>query len=87
MQLGPVVLSKIAEQYGLAESYLERLMNRFPYARDPQGFPESGGYDPKLVTKLVYNYRSLPDILAVPSKLFYNSELIPMVDKNYFFKL
>lgn len=79
LQLGPVVLSRLAAEYGLAESYLERLMNRFPYTRDPQGFPETGGYDPRLVTKLVYNYRSLPDILAIPSKLFYNSELTPTV--------
>lgn len=79
LQLGPVVNSKIAVEFGLADSFLERLMNRFPYSRDPVGFPETGGYDPKLVTKLVYNYRSLPDILAIPSKLFYNTELIPTV--------
>lgn len=81
LQLGPVVLSKIAMEYGLGESYLERLMNRFPYSRDPEGFPKTAGYNPKLVTKLVYNYRSLPDILSIPSKLFYNSELIPTVTK------
>lgn len=83
LQLGPIVISTHATEYGLAESYLERLMNRFPYTRDPQGFPDSGGYDPRLVTKLVYNYRSLPDILAIPSKLFYNSELTPTVRRNF----
>lgn len=75
LQLGPTITSRVAAECGLAESYLERLINRFPYARDPVGFPKSGGYDPRLVTKLVHNYRSLPDILAVPDKLFYKSEL------------
>lgn len=79
MQLGPVVLSRIAEQCGMAESYLERLMNRFPYVRDIVGFPDSLGYDPRLVTKLVYNYRALPIILDLYSRLFYNDELIASV--------
>lgn len=79
MQLGPVVICKLAEQLGLNESYIERLMNRFPYVRDMKGFEETYGYDPKLVTKLVYNYRSLPDILGLYSSLFYNNELIPTV--------
>lgn len=79
MQLGPVVLSLLAAHYGLEESLLERLINRFPYARDPEGFPKSCGYDPRLITKLIYNYRSLPDLLKLPSLLFYNDDLIPTV--------
>lgn len=79
MQLGPVVLSQIAAQCGMSESYLERLMNRFPYVRDAEGFPDTFGYDPKLVTKLLYNYRALPDILGLYSGLFYNNELIATV--------
>lgn len=84
MQLGPVILSALAENCGLGESYLERLLIRFPYARDVQGFPNTGGFDPRLVTKLVYNYRSLPDIIALSSKLFYNSELKPTVSNTFF---
>lgn len=85
MQLGPVILCRIAAQCGLSESYLERLINRFPYVRDPEGFPDSLGYDPKLVTKLVYNYRSLPVILDLYSGLFYNDELIATVGIEGFF--
>ncbi|KAJ8941274.1 hypothetical protein NQ318_016939, partial [Aromia moschata] len=80
MQLGPVVLSKIAAECGLSESYLQRLCNTFPYSRDPEGFLNNSGYDPKLVTKLLYNYRSLPAILKLCSSLFYDDELIATVD-------
>lgn len=79
LQLGPVVRCQIASQCGLNESYLERLINRFPYVKDSEGFPDNCGYDPQLVTKLVYNYRSLTDILGLYSSLFYNNELIPTV--------
>nr|XP_023014733.1 probable RNA helicase armi [Leptinotarsa decemlineata] len=80
LQLGPVILSKIASECGLNESYLERLINRFPYVRDPEGFPDTFGYDPRLVTKLLYNYRSLPDILSLYNSLFYENELISTID-------
>ncbi|KAJ8912969.1 hypothetical protein NQ315_000025 [Exocentrus adspersus] len=80
LQLGPVVLSKIAGECGLNESFLERLINRFPYVIDPQGFPDTSGYDPRLVTKLLYNYRSLPTLLKLTSSLFYNDELIATID-------
>lgn len=36
-------------------------------------------YDPRLVTRLRYNYRSLPGILDFFNKNFYNSELLPEV--------
>lgn len=78
-QLGPVVQSDIASSYGLAQSLLSRLLPKFPYQRDAVGFPESGGYDPRLVTRLSVNYRSLPDILELPSSLFYDSDLEPSV--------
>ncbi|KAG5887039.1 hypothetical protein JTB14_029998 [Gonioctena quinquepunctata] len=80
LQLGPVIICKIAEECGLKESYLERLINRFPYVRDPEGFSDTSGFDPRLVTKLLYNYRSLPAILNLYNLLFYNNELIPTID-------
>ena len=35
------------------------------------------GYDPNFITMLTRNYRSHPTLLTLPSKLFYNSKLIP----------
>lgn len=77
--MGPVVTSKLAMEYGLDESLLVRLTRRFPYERDWQGFPNNGGYDPRLITRLKINYRSVPEILKLPSSLFYDNELVPQV--------
>ncbi|XP_022919700.2 probable RNA helicase armi [Onthophagus taurus] len=79
-QLGPQTNSDISKEFGLDDSYLDRLISRFPYIRDTIGFPETGGYDQRFVTKLLNNYRSLPGILNVPNKLFYHSELIPTIN-------
>ncbi|XP_029289248.1 LOW QUALITY PROTEIN: RNA helicase Mov10l1 [Cottoperca gobio] len=68
-QLGPVVKSKLAAAFGLAVSLLERLMANPLYSR------HEWGYNPKLVTKLIFNYRSHEALLTLPSKLFYKSEL------------
>ncbi|GAA6223939.1 RNA helicase Mov10l1 isoform X1 [Lates japonicus] len=68
-QLGPVVKSKLAAAFGLGLSLLERLMANPLYSR------QDWGYNPKLVTKLVYNYRSHEALLVLPSKLFYQGEL------------
>ncbi|XP_012537922.1 probable RNA helicase armi [Monomorium pharaonis] len=80
MQLGPVVISKLALNLGFGESFLSRLLQQFPYQRDPEGFET--GYDPRLVTKLIINYRSLPEILDVPNRLFYESELQPQISSQ-----
>lgn len=61
------------------------MLSRFPYVRDSQGFPDTGGYDPRLVTRLVYNYRSLPNVLKLSSDLFYDGQLIATV--GYLFNL
>uniref|UniRef100_A0A0A9WY08 RNA helicase n=3 Tax=Lygus hesperus TaxID=30085 RepID=A0A0A9WY08_LYGHE len=79
LQLGPVVTSRLAARCGLQESLLARLLSRYPYAKDSSSFPDSWGYDPRLVTKLVFNYRSLPKILRLPSMLFYDNDLISNV--------
>ncbi|XP_058500594.1 RNA helicase Mov10l1 [Solea solea] len=68
-QLGPVVKSKLATAFGLGVSMLERLMSNPLYTR------QDWGYNPKLVTKLIYNYRSHEALLTLPSKLFYQGEL------------
>ncbi|CAL9750427.1 unnamed protein product [Musa acuminata subsp. burmannicoides] len=66
MQLGPVIYSRKAENYGLGKSYLDRLFECDYY----------GSSDENYVTKLVRNYRCHPAILDLPSKLFYKGELI-----------
>jgi hypothetical protein len=76
-QLGPIVRSPLAQQYGLGVSALERLMDRPVYAKRPGEFPASGGYDSRLLTKLIRNYRSHPAILRLPNRMFYDDELIP----------
>uniref|UniRef100_A0A9J8AWN5 RNA helicase n=1 Tax=Cyprinus carpio carpio TaxID=630221 RepID=A0A9J8AWN5_CYPCA len=68
-QLGPVVKSKLAAVFGLGVSLLERLMGTPLYSCGERG------YNPLLVTKLVYNYRSHEALLELPSRLFYAGEL------------
>ncbi|XP_044008697.1 probable RNA helicase armi [Aphidius gifuensis] len=81
MQLGPVVTSKLADSFGLGESFLVRLLQQFPYQRDNEGF--NNGYDPRLVTKLLMNYRSLPEILELPNALFYDSDLVAKLSNKH----
>ncbi|XP_018053308.1 PREDICTED: probable RNA helicase armi [Atta colombica] len=80
MQLGPIVQSQLGSFFGLSVSFLSRLLQQFPYQRDPDGFETC--YDPRLVTKLVMNYRSLPKILHLPNMLFYESELQPQLSSE-----
>ncbi|XP_068595015.1 RNA helicase Mov10l1 [Brachionichthys hirsutus] len=68
-QLGPLIKSKVAVAFGFGVSFLERLMASPLYSR------HDWGYNPNVVTKLVYNYRSHEALLKVPSKLFYRDEL------------
>ncbi|XP_061578737.1 RNA helicase Mov10l1 [Cololabis saira] len=68
-QLGPVVKSKLAKAFGLGLSMLERLMANPLYSK------HDWGYNPRLVTKLIYNYRSHEALITLPSKLFYQGEL------------
>ncbi|KAM8752011.1 RNA helicase Mov10l1 isoform 2-T2 [Acanthopagrus schlegelii] len=75
-QLGPVVKSKLAAAFGLGVSLLERLMANPLYSR------HDWGYNPKLVTKLIYNYRSHEALLTLPSKLFYQGELCFKASKD-----
>ncbi|CAO2838452.1 unnamed protein product [Amaranthus hypochondriacus] len=66
MQLGPVVFSHHAKKHGLGKSYLERLFECEIYSEGDEGY----------VTTLRRNYRSHPEILKLPSELFYRGELI-----------
>ncbi|NXT75568.1 M10L1 helicase, partial [Zapornia atra] len=81
-QLGPVIKSKIALNFGLNVSLLERLTSREMYLRDEDAFSACGAYNPLLITKLVKNYRSHSALLALPSKLFYHKELEVCADTS-----
>lgn len=71
-QLGPVVFSRGAENHGLGVSYLERLFQYDCYAQGNENY----------VTRLVRNYRCHPAILELPSKLFYEGQLVPCKESN-----
>lgn len=79
MQLGPVVMSSHASNRGFGTSMLVRLMDTPLYRTDKTRFPKTSGYNPRLVTKLRYNYRSVPSILDIYSELFYESALIARI--------
>ncbi|XP_025191199.1 probable RNA helicase armi [Melanaphis sacchari] len=78
-QLGPVVLSNLASQSGLGLSMLSRFINYPSYLRDTNNFPEHNGYNPKLITCLIQNYRALPEILLNYNTFFYESLLVPTI--------
>lgn len=81
-QLGPVVISKLAYSYGLGQSMLARFINYPSYLRDPELFKEFNGFNPKVITHLIKNYRSLPEIVHNFSKLFYKSLLVATVSSK-----
>ncbi|XP_042148486.1 putative helicase MOV-10 isoform X2 [Ixodes scapularis] len=70
LQLGPVVCNQWCRDHGLGTSLLERLMKRPPYKRQADGC-----YNPRMLSKLLKNFRSHKDILEIPNKLFYEGEL------------
>lgn len=72
-QLGPVLTSHIAKQFGFEKSFLERLTEHNYYL--PIFGPGRNAFDSRYVTKLKKNYRSLPSILGIYNDLFYNGQL------------
>uniref|UniRef100_A0A667Y176 RNA helicase n=1 Tax=Myripristis murdjan TaxID=586833 RepID=A0A667Y176_9TELE len=75
-QLGPILRSPFALQYGMGVSMLERLMSNFSlYQKEEEVF------DNRFVTKLLQNYRSHPAILKIPNELFYDGELQVCADE------
>lgn len=80
MQLGPVVLSKCAKIYGLDIPFLSRILETFPYQKDFDAF--QNGFNEKLVSKLNDSYRSLEEVLKVPSDMFYDGSLVAKLDRS-----
>ena len=58
LQLGPVLRSKFAKQFGLELSLLERLINTVLYERNEDMFADHGSYDPLLVRTTNYSKHS-----------------------------
>uniref|UniRef100_A0A8D0DC94 RNA helicase n=1 Tax=Sander lucioperca TaxID=283035 RepID=A0A8D0DC94_SANLU len=77
-QLGPILRSPYALQYGLGLSLLERLMRHNTLY---QKSTDSGHFDTRFVTKLLRNYRSHAAILKIPNELFYENELQVFADQ------
>lgn len=61
---------------------LSRFINYPSYLRDTNFFPEHNGYNPKLITHLIENYRGLPEIVLNYNTLFYKSLLVPTVSND-----
>lgn len=57
---------------------IERLMEMDIYQRDPL----TNKYNPKVLTKLVQNYRSHPAIIQISNQMFYDNELVPVAKKG-----
>lgn len=70
-QLDAVTKSNHAASFGFKTSFMEHLSNKPCYEKKYDGH-----YNPNLIVQLVQNYRSHPDILCIPNKLFYHNELV-----------
>lgn len=81
-QLGPILMSNLAKKSGLGQSMLSRFISNPLYERYLNIFPDHNGYNPKVITHLIYNYRSLPEIVNLFSNLFYKSFLVATVSNN-----
>ncbi|KAH8255162.1 hypothetical protein KR038_003242 [Drosophila bunnanda] len=81
-QLQAIVINRFSCHNEYSKSFLERLLDQPPYKKDLLKFPNSSGYNPHCLTKLLNNYRALPTIMYTYSKLFYDNELIPMVSET-----
>ncbi|XP_022817398.1 putative helicase mov-10-B.1 [Spodoptera litura] len=74
-QLGPVVISRTAARIGLGTSLMERLMKTNDLYSDDEKKPD-------YVVMLRDNFRSHPDILEIPDKLFYKGQLRACAEKD-----
>ncbi|XP_053663604.1 probable RNA helicase armi [Anopheles marshallii] len=78
-QLSHSVHFSEGEEWNSNISLMERLLvNQKLYAIDRQQFSDdTAGFDPRLVTMLRINYRSIPSVLSLYNDLFYASSLEP----------
>lgn len=75
-QLGPVITSVVCQRFFMGRSYMERLLITSPaYKEEDSERDHETTYPPDLVTMLIRNYRSHPEILKLPNDLFYDGKL------------
>ncbi|KAI9580343.1 hypothetical protein GQX74_000336 [Glossina fuscipes] len=73
-----VTINEYARGRGLSTSFLRRVLSCAPYLQNFERFPiDCGCFDPRLILRLLCNYRSLPSILNI-----YNELLIPTIEEN-----
>ena len=70
-QLGPVVVSKKAAEFGLEKSILVRLIEEV----DRYKYKPNVGFDERYITRLDTCYRSDPRVMQLCNDLYYDSEL------------
>lgn len=67
-QLGPIVLSQLANDFGLGKSLLERLFDELIDKKNQE-------FDERFITKLNISYRSDERVMMINNRLFYDNEL------------
>lgn len=77
-QLNAVTKSNVAKALGFGTSLMEELLKKPLY----QINSETNEYNNEFITQLIRNYRSHPDILRIPNKLFYGNRLIAAAHKS-----
>ena len=80
-QLGPISICRFSKSLETDISLLERLLNTDVCYGQIYG-DEKSDFDPRYVTKLKLNYRSLPSILWLYNDTFYRSELEGTVNED-----
>lgn len=69
-QLDAFTKSEVAIAFDFKKSFMERLFEENRYSTNTMG-----QYNPNYIVQLRNNYRSHPDILCIPNKLFYCNTL------------
>lgn len=87
-QLDPVTVSEHAKKLNFNKSFMEHLLDKKLYKRNPS----TKKFNQNYITQLVRNYRCHKEILRKPNELFYDNVLIaealqsmPLYLKIYFF--
>lgn len=70
-QLKVTARSRLAERIGYEKSWLEELCQKNIYSKNKN----TGKFNDMLITELVKNYRSHPEILRISNELFYKNSI------------